>query len=60
MSLLTRMAISNGNSSTKELATAVITSIDQKKIDHWNKALVVEIERKAGCQTKGRQVSFNG
>ncbi len=46
MSLLNRIALSNGNKQRKVQANLVLRSLDQAKIDHWNKDLQAEIRRR--------------
>jgi hypothetical protein len=46
MSLLNRIAISNGNKLRKAAANLTITEIDTKKVVDWNRSLRSEIYRK--------------
>jgi hypothetical protein len=47
MSLLNRIAISNGNKVRKAAANLAITAMDAKKVAGWNRNLRSEIHRKA-------------
>ena len=46
MSLLRRIAISNGNKWRKTRANLILTRLDQSKVIYWNKELQVEIRQK--------------
>lgn len=46
MSLLNRIAISNGDKRRKIKANRVIMMMEQQRVVHWNKSLEAEIRRK--------------
>jgi hypothetical protein len=46
MSLLNRIAISNGDPSRKIKANLAIATMQQYKVTYWNKSLEAEIRRK--------------
>jgi hypothetical protein len=46
MSLLQRIAISNGNKWRKTRANLILTCLDHSKVIHWNKKLQAEIRQK--------------
>ncbi len=50
MLLIKHIALSHKNRQIKNLATAILTVMDQKKKKNWNKTLVEEIGRKTQQQ----------
>ena len=46
MSLLKRIAISNGDKLRKAEANLILARMDQNKVSHWNKRLQAEIHQK--------------
>jgi hypothetical protein len=49
MSLLTRMAISNGNKERKNNANTLLVTMDRHKVAKWNQGLQIEVNREARC-----------
>jgi hypothetical protein len=54
MHLIKRIAVSQKNTQAKNLATAILAAMDNKKIRNWNKALAEEIYWKAQYQLSAR------
>ena len=46
MSLLKRIAISNGDKLRKAEANLILARMDKNKVSHWNKKLQAEIRQK--------------
>lgn len=52
MSLLSRIATSNGNQKRKVVATKTLASVDHEKVVDWNRTLQKEVSQRAIAYNK--------
>lgn len=57
MSLLHRIAISNGNAHRRAVANQVIAGLEQEMVRRWHRSLQQEIYAKAGGGLSGRMAA---
>jgi hypothetical protein len=57
MSLLARIAVSNGNQELKTSANLLIAALNRHTVEAWNKQLEMEIQKRNSRESQGKLLS---